>query len=79
LGFDFSSNHEVLVAAVLFCSLGSCSRSNIFLGLLCAEFGQTMNTKVIYLFNTFPESIHSLILVEYSGSYDYLKFAVSCG
>jgi hypothetical protein len=30
LGFDFSSNREVLVAAVLFCSLGSCSRSNIF-------------------------------------------------
>jgi hypothetical protein len=79
LGLDFSSNREVLVVAVLFCSLGSCSRSNIFLGLLCAEFGQTMNTKVIDIFNTFPESIHSLIVVLYSGSYDYWKFVVSCG
>jgi hypothetical protein len=46
---------------------------------LCAEFGQTINMKVIYLFNTFPESIYSLISVEYSGNYDYWKFAVSCG
>jgi hypothetical protein len=36
-----------------------------------AEFGQALNTKVVDLFNTFPESIYSLILVEYSGSYDY--------
>jgi hypothetical protein len=35
--------------------------------------------KVIDLFNTFPESIYSLILVEYSGNYDYWKFTVSCG
>jgi hypothetical protein len=47
-----------------------------FLRLLCAEFGQTINTKVIDLFNTFTESIHSLILVEYSVSYDFCKFAV---
>jgi hypothetical protein len=47
--------------------------------ILCDEFGQTLNTKVIDLFNTFPESIYSLILVEYSGSYDYWKFTVSCG
>jgi hypothetical protein len=46
---------------------------------LCVEFGQTINTKVIDLFNTFSESIYSLILVEYYGSYDYWKFAVSCG
>jgi hypothetical protein len=32
--------------------------------------------KVVDLFNTFPESIHSLILVEYSGIYDFCKFAV---
>jgi hypothetical protein len=32
--------------------------------------------KVVDLFNTFPESIHSLILVEYSGSYDFCKFTV---
>jgi hypothetical protein len=32
--------------------------------------------KVVYLFNTFPESIYSLILVEYSGSYDFCNFAV---
>jgi hypothetical protein len=30
--------------------------------------------KVVDLFNTFPESIHSLILVEYSGSYDFCEF-----
>jgi hypothetical protein len=47
--------------------------------ILCDEFGQNLNTKVIDLFNTFPESIYSLILVEYSESYDYWKFAVSCG
>jgi hypothetical protein len=44
--------------------------------ILCAEFGQTLNTKVVDVFNTFPESIYSLILVEYSGSYDYWKFTV---
>jgi hypothetical protein len=47
--------------------------------ILCAKFGQTISIEVIDLFNTFPESIYSLILVEYSGSYDYWKFAVSCG
>jgi hypothetical protein len=35
--------------------------------------------KVVDLFNTVPESIYSLILVEHSGSYDYWKLAVSCG
>jgi hypothetical protein len=39
--------------------------------ILCVEFGQTINTKVIDIFNNFPESIYSLILVEYSGSYDF--------
>jgi hypothetical protein len=43
---------------------------------MCADFGQTIKTKVVDLFNTFPDSIHSLILVEYSGSYDFCKFAV---
>jgi hypothetical protein len=43
---------------------------------MCSDFGQTLNTKVVDLFNTFPESIHSLILVEYSGCYDFCKFAV---
>jgi hypothetical protein len=47
--------------------------------ILFAEFGQTINMKVIDLLNTFPESIYSLILVEHSGNYDYWKFAVSCG
>jgi hypothetical protein len=32
--------------------------------------------KVVDLFNTFPENIHSLIFVDYSGSYDFCKFAV---
>jgi hypothetical protein len=31
--------------------------------ILCAEFGQTINTKVIDPFNIFLESIHSIILV----------------
>jgi hypothetical protein len=44
---------------------------------LCAEFGQTININVIDIFNTFPESIYSLILVDYSGSYDFCKSAVS--
>jgi hypothetical protein len=39
--------------------------------ILCAEFGQTSKTKVIYLFNTFPESIYSLILVGYFGSNEF--------
>jgi hypothetical protein len=43
---------------------------------MCADFGQTLNRKVVDIFNKFPESIYSLILVEYSGSYDYWKFAV---
>jgi hypothetical protein len=43
---------------------------------MCADFGKTLNTKVVDHFNSFPESIYSLILVEYSGSYDYWKFAV---
>jgi hypothetical protein len=43
---------------------------------MCADFGQILNTKVVDIFNTFPESVYSLILVEYSGSYDYWKFAV---
>jgi hypothetical protein len=46
------------------------------LWIMCADFGQTLNQKVVDLFNTFPESIYSLILVEYSGSYEYWKFAV---
>jgi hypothetical protein len=33
--------------------------------------------KVIDLFNTFSESIYSLILVEYAESYDFCKSAVS--
>jgi hypothetical protein len=44
---------------------------------LCAELGQTLNMKVIDLFNTFPESIYSLIFVEYAESYDFCKSAVS--
>jgi hypothetical protein len=46
-----------------------------FVDYVC-YFGQTLNTKVVDLFNTFPERIYSLILVEYSGSYYYWKFAV---
>jgi hypothetical protein len=45
--------------------------------ILCAEFGQTLNTKVIDIFNTFPKSIYSLIFVEYAESYDFCKSAVS--
>jgi hypothetical protein len=44
---------------------------------LCAEFGQTLNMKVIDLLNTFPESIYSLIFVEYAESYDFCKSVVS--
>jgi hypothetical protein len=40
--------------------------------ILCAEFGPTINTKVVDIFNTFLDSIYSLILVEYSESYEYL-------
>jgi hypothetical protein len=38
---------------------------------MCADFSQTINMKDVDIFNTFPESIYSQILVEYSGSYDY--------
>jgi hypothetical protein len=45
--------------------------------ILCAEFGHTINTKVIDIFNTFLESIYLLILVGQSGRYEFVKIAIS--
>jgi hypothetical protein len=52
------------------------ARSTISWRTITSEFENLIKTKVVDPFNTFPESIHSLILVEYSGSYDFCKFAV---
>jgi hypothetical protein len=68
---------EERCSVALFCSLGSCSRSNICLGLLGVELENLVNTKVVEYFNTFLFCIYVLLSTEYSGSYDFCKFAVS--
>jgi hypothetical protein len=68
---------EERCSVALFCSLGSCSRSNICLGLLGVELENLVNTKVVEYFNTFLFCIYVLSSIEYSGSYDFCKFAVS--
>jgi hypothetical protein len=65
------------VQLALLCSLESCSRSNICLGILCVELENLVNTKVVEYFSTFLSCIYVLSSIEYSGNYDFCKFAVS--
>jgi hypothetical protein len=51
-------------------------RSNIFLGFVCVELENLVNTKVVEYFNTFLLRIYLLSSIEYSGSCDFCKFAV---
>jgi hypothetical protein len=44
---------------------------------LTSELELGNHTEVVDLFSTFLESIYSLILVGYSGRYDFFKIAVS--
>jgi hypothetical protein len=51
-------------------------RSNTFLGLVCVELENLVYMKVVEYFSTFLTNSYLHFSVEYSGSYDFCKFAV---
>jgi hypothetical protein len=77
VSFGQIGDREERCSLALFCTLGSSSRSNIFFRLLYIELENLVNMNVVEYFNTFLVNIYLHFSIEYSGSYDFCKFAVS--
>jgi hypothetical protein len=75
--WQIGDKEERYCSPALFCLLGSSSRSNIFLGLVCVELENLGETKVVEYFSTFLANSYLHFFVDYSGSYEFCKFAVS--